>query len=216
MMDAFEIGNSDRVIVYARRGSIFTPRTWFLFRTMGHENVQLMQGSLEDWVDAGGPIDEDSTVVLSANDVDVTQPTTYKARDPVNVVDMKYMLDIVEKGEDAAIIVDPRGSSFAKKGHIPGAIHLPYSSLVDPDNQLKLKSPANLKKEFQKVGIDIHSDIPVVCSCGSGVSVCHIYLALEELGRKGQTLIYDGSWNEWSKNPDAPKVFPPVDGYEKK
>lgn len=206
-MDAFDIKNSDRVIIYGREGTTFTPRTWFLFRTMGHENVQLMQGSLEDWKTAGGPVDENPTTVLPAKDLDTSQPLTYKAQDPFDVVDMDYMLKIVQK-EGEATIVDPRGSSFAKKGYMPGAIHLPYSSLVEPDNKLKLKSSAELEKLFEAAGVDIQSEKPIVCSCGSGVSVCHVYLALQECGRKGDTVIYDGSWNEWSQNLDAPKVVP--------
>lgn len=207
----FSVALVRKVIVYARDGSIFTPRTWFLFRTMGHENVQLMQGSLEAWVEAGGPVDTEATEILKAEDLDTSKPSAYQARDPSNVVDMDYMLRIVESDGDATI-VDPRGSSFAKKGHIPGAVHLPYSSLVEPDNKLKLKNPDELKEVFASAGIDIQSEKPIVCSCGSGVSVCHVYLALEECGREGETLIYDGSWNEWSQNPAAPKVVPATTG----
>ena len=173
---------------------------------MGHENVQLMQGSLEDWKAAGGPVEEGPTTVALAKDMDVSKPAQYKPRDPVNVIAMDEMMKFVQS-EDATI-VDPRGSSFERKGFMPGAKHLPYSTLVQADNKLKLKSKDELEKLFQDAGIDIQSDQPIVCSCGSGVSVCHVYLALEECGRKGTTLIYDGSWNEWSQNPDAPKVLP--------
>ena len=166
-----------------------------------------MQGSLEDWVKAGGPVDKESTTVVSTRDVDTSNSPKYEAQDPFDVVDMDYMLRILQEDREA-IIVDPRGSSFAKKGYMPGAIHLPYSSLVEPDNKLKLKSPSELEELFASAGVDIQSKQPIVCSCGSGVSVCHIYLALEECGRKGDTFIYDGSWNEWSQNPDAPKIVP--------
>ena len=120
--------------------------------------------------------------------------------------DTLIRLGVVQSEE--ATIVDPRGSSFERKGYMPGAKHLPYSSLVEADNKLKLKSKEELEQLFEQAGIDIQSEQPIVCSCGSGVSVCHVYLALEECGRKGTTLIYDGSWNEWSQNPEAPKVVP--------
>jgi thiosulfate/3-mercaptopyruvate sulfurtransferase len=196
-----------QIIVYAREGSIFTPRTWFLFRSMGHSNVQLMQGSLEDWIEAGGTVDKESTTVPRAADLDLSKPSSYQtATDKLaDVIAMDEMLTIVSDQE--AIIIDPRGSSFAK-GYIPGSIHMPYSSLVKADNQLQFKSKEDLQALFEQAGVDVNSEKPIVCSCGSGVSVCHVYLALQECGREGVTLIYDGSWNEWSQNPNAPKTIP--------
>lgn len=119
---------------------------------------------------------------------------------------MYKMLIVVE--EENAIIVDPRGSSFAKSGHIPGAKHIPYSSLVEKDNALKLKSKEELLDIFEAAGVDVNSDKDIVCSCGHGVSVCHVVLALEQCGRTNKTFIYDGSWQEWSSDPNSPKVLP--------
>lgn len=65
-MDAFRITNNDHVMVYGKDGALFTPRTWFLFKHFGHENVSLMQGSLEEWMEAGGPIDTSPTTVPTA------------------------------------------------------------------------------------------------------------------------------------------------------
>jgi len=46
MMDSFGITNDDHVVVYGKKGCVFTPRTFFLFRSMGHDpaRVHLMQG----------------------------------------------------------------------------------------------------------------------------------------------------------------------------
>lgn len=175
---------------------------------MGHQKVLLMQASLEEWMEAGGPVDTTPTTVIRAQDLDTTEPTRYQATGPTDVCTMNDMLKFLEEEDgEKSIILDPRGSSFAK-GYIPGARNIPYSSLVTPENQLKLKPIDELKAIFEDAGVDINTDKRIVCTCGSGVSVCHLYLALQECGRTGETLIYDGSWNEWSKNPTAPKVIP--------
>jgi thiosulfate/3-mercaptopyruvate sulfurtransferase len=211
-MDDFGIANSDHVVVYGRKGSVFTPRTWFVFRSMGHERVSLLQGSLEDWQAAGGAVDEGRTTVSRAADILAKggEPV-YQASDPSNVVTMQDVLDALQQQD--AVILDPRGSSFQTSGHIPGAIHIPYTSLVQEDNALKLKSREDLLLTFADVGVDINTDKTIIASCGSGVSVCHILLALEECGRdpaSQPTFMYDGSWAEWGTDPSTPKILPKI------
>ena len=46
---------------------------------------------------------------------------------------------------------------------------------------------------------------PPLLTCGTGVSVCTMALALEELGLP-EPFIYDGSWNEWGQDPSTPKA----------
>ena len=111
------------------------------------------------------------------------------------------------------VIIDTRGSSFAK-GHIPGAIHIPYSSLTEPGNSLRLKPRAELEAILNdRVGLETvercrsegQDRRPILLTCGSAVSVCHMALVLLEFGFP-EPLIYDGSWNEWGSDPDTPKA----------
>jgi thiosulfate/3-mercaptopyruvate sulfurtransferase len=43
----------------------------------------------------------------------------------------------------------------------------------------------------------------VIHSCGSGVTACHNLLAMEHAGVAGSVL-YPGSWSEWSSDPGRP------------
>ena len=65
----------------------------------------------------------------------------------------------------------------------------------------KLKSPEVLRAEFARLLGD-RKPTEVVASCGSGVSACHLLLAMELAGLSGAAL-YGGSWSEWSAQPDA-------------
>jgi len=208
-MDEMKIFNEDNVIIYGKAGSYFTPRTWFLFRSMGHhpDRVHLMRGSFEHFQEAGGEIETGGKKIPLAKDILKRQNPTYVANAPKHVIDMEQMMKALN--EDA-LIIDPRGSSFEKSGHMPGALHMPYADFVEEHDSLKLKSKEELQSLFQNAGIDVNTDRTIVTTCGSGVSVCHVLLALEECGRSSEkpTLMYDGSWTEWSKDAETPKVIP--------
>jgi thiosulfate/3-mercaptopyruvate sulfurtransferase len=183
-----------------------------------------MQGSLEEWIERGGPTDESmqDQVVLHSTECRDAESTTrrYPVRSASftnidSVIDYEEMLNIIRfSGSAKRIILDSRGSSFVKQGHMPGAIHIPYKSLSDERSTVRLKKKADLMETFRMAGVDpLDSSTTIVCTCGSGVSACSLYLALFECGRREdgrepspKTRVYDGSWQEWSLYSEAPKV----------
>ena len=88
-------------------------------------------------------------------------------------------------------------------GHIPGAINRYYGLDLNPDGTFK--SADVLKAEYQSLLNGISPENAIVY-CGSGVTSCHLLVAMEVAGIKGARL-YAGSWSEWCKDPARPK-FP--------
>eukprot|EP00521_Asterionellopsis_glacialis_P000793 CAMPEP_0195248748 /NCGR_PEP_ID=MMETSP0706-20130129/1716_1 /TAXON_ID=33640 /ORGANISM="Asterionellopsis glacialis, Strain CCMP134" /LENGTH=299 /DNA_ID=CAMNT_0040300441 /DNA_START=77 /DNA_END=973 /DNA_ORIENTATION=+ len=209
-MDALSITNNDHLIVYGSQGCLFPHRTWYQLRAMGHpaELVHFMQGSIEDWKAAGGPIDETPTTLFRVDELDLEKEPKYVATDAQNVVDIEAVKQIV-KSQDGDIMVDVRAADRFKGlveeprpnmrlGHMPGALNIPFTDLLDPDNISKFKSKEDMRKIISDAGLDINTSKRVVCSCGSGASACALALALDVCGRDPRgTFIYDGSWSEW-------------------
>ena len=106
------------------------------------------------------------------------------------------------------LVVDARGAPRfrgeeseprpgVRAGHMPGAVNLPYASLIDNGHLLPLTALQ------PKVDAVLDGEVGPIFSCGSGVTACHNLLALEIAGIKGARL-YPGSWSEWCADPHRP------------
>jgi len=62
-----------------------------------------------------------------------------------------------------------------------------------------MKSPEELKHEFEKQEVRLDNDITVYC--GSGVTASVDILALTLLGKFDDCKLYDGSWSEYGNVP---------------
>ena len=86
-----------------------------------------------------------------------------------------------------------------RDSHIPKSINLPFSDLLDPESG-RFKSVEAVRALFSDVGVN---HLPVVVSCGSGVTACVLALGLEVAGLP-EPKLYDGSWSEWGSRDDLP------------
>ena len=86
----------------------------------------------------------------------------------------------------------PRG------GHILNAIHIHWPDFFNQDGTLKSKP--DLTGLIQKAGIQPHQEIIVYCT--GGVRSAMAYFVFSYLGFKVRN--YDGSWWDWSQDPNLP------------
>lgn len=235
------------VIIYGRdKDSVFLPRVWFTFQAMGHAGkVSIMAGSLLDWIAVGGQTDTEPVKVMRAKDLaplgdngdgkkSSASNSSYQIAKPAtNVVNLQDMKEAVRQQSNGkadnnnsnTILLDARGSSYAK-GYMPGAINIPYASLMaEPANekdaeslpaisrQPRFKSREELLAIFkQKCSVEDVAELNdkrIICTCGTGVSACSLFLALKECGRTNmdETFVYDGSWEEWKSFAELPKII---------
>jgi thiosulfate/3-mercaptopyruvate sulfurtransferase len=217
-MDAHGITNNHHLIVYGSKDCMFVHRAWMELLCMGHarDRVHLMQGSLYDWEQQGGPLDTSKQTVLSASELDLSKATTYVATDPQSTVNLNDMKQIVSAQSDIVVDVRSKERFLAqvdeprpnlRLGHMPGALNLPFLELLNPDNVNQYKPENELRDIFAKAGLNIDSDKRIVASCGSGATACTLAGALFVCGRDpSKTFIYDGSWMDWASEDDTPIV----------
>ena len=47
------INKSSKIVVYDNLGIYSSPRVWWMFKTMGHDNIAVLNGGLPDWINQG-------------------------------------------------------------------------------------------------------------------------------------------------------------------
>ena len=94
---------------------------------------------------------------------------------------------------------EPEPRAGMRSGHMPGAISLPFTEFLDPNNKT-YKSSEDIKAIIKELNIDL--DAPITTTCGSGVTACALSLGLFLIG-KTDVAVYDGSWSEWGALADT-------------
>lgn len=98
-------------------------------------------------------------------------------------VSTEEMARIVEEG--LTVVIDARGPSEYEKGHLPGAINIPYEKLPEMLEKLQTEAPIG---------------VPVVCYCRGPLCDLSDNLA-NELRFMGyeDVQVYRGGWEHWTE-----------------
>ena len=192
-----------QVVVYDHAGGSFADRMWWMLRASGHDRVAILDGGFPKWLAENQPL---------AAGIDKSKPLAGELPvipfDPQKLISSEDVNQLI--GKPGYLLVDARAlvrfSGAIEPidpvaGHIPGAINRYYGLDINPDGTFK--SAEILRAEFQSLLNEIAPE-NVVVYCGSGVTSCHLLVAMEVAGLKGARL-YAGSWSEWCRDPARPK-----------
>lgn len=192
------IGSDDRIVVYDTAGLFSAARVWWMLKTMGAKQVQVLDGGLPRWLAQGRPVQTGGSKAVT---------TSFEAADSGEAI--ASLDDVRDALAQGVQVVDARGAPRfsgqaaeprpgVRSGHMPGALNLPYGRLLNENGTMK--RGAALAQAFVEAGVDI--DRPIVTTCGSGVTAAILTLGLAELDRPSK--LYDGSWSEWGARSDTP------------
>jgi thiosulfate/3-mercaptopyruvate sulfurtransferase len=187
------IRNGDPVVAYDATGGLAAARAWWLLRWGGMTDVRLLDGGLDAWVAAGGPL-ESGDVVPAPGDV-----TLHGGGMPVLSIDEAAALPASggllldaragERYRGEVEPVDPRA------GHVPGAVSAPTTENLTADGTFRAAD--ELAARFTELGAA--PGVAVGVYCGSGVTAAHEVAALAAAGI--EAALWPGSWSQWSADP---------------
>ena len=175
------ISREDSIVIYGECmpcGGGPAPATfvYWIMKSLGHENVRVLDGTVEEWAASGLPTTNESTI---------KPPKNYT---PTFTPDLIATSDYVESGE--ATIVDARPFQEFNISTIPGAINIPYDSVI---NNRSIKNETALKRVFA----DLNKDRPVVVFTDTGIKASVEWFTLKMLGYDAK--LY--SWQDWVGKP---------------
>ncbi|MGE8211319.1 MAG: sulfurtransferase [Stenotrophomonas rhizophila] len=194
------IAPDTQVVVYdAADGSMAAARLWWLLRLIGHARVAVLDGGVAAWQAAGLALTTDQPVVEPLP----PYPGRFDRARIATVDEVAarlkhapgWLLD-ARAGERFRGDVEPLDPVA---GHVPGAVNRPFALNVADG---RLRPAPDLRAALQPL-IGTHAPEQVVLMCGSGVTACHLLLAMEVAGLHGAK-VYADSWSGWVSDPTRP------------
>lgn len=199
---------NDPVVVYTGKGAFKgwgdgleqTMAAYSLAR-FGHNNVHILNGGIDKWK-------------LENRKLTKVFPKIKETDFKVDIR-RKYWVDYEEfkdmKDREDVILLDARPPNvyegqgpWIKPGHIPGAVNLPWSSLMTDYNKTLLKPDEEIQSILNKLKITKVKTI--ICSCGTGREATNEFLFFKWYLSYPNVKIYEGSFTEWTSYPENPTV----------
>jgi len=188
------ISDKDYIVVYDEGSQKYSSRVYWVLKYLGAPEVKLLHKDNNAWRKARLPLTSKPAK---------KEPKTFN----VNLnKDILATIDFVEANlnNDNVVIIDARSKlEYAgipdkkknkySKGHIPGAINIPFKQVLREDKSFKSK------EELQKLA-DEHGFTPdktYVVYCKTGVKAAVVFVALKNILEYPDVKLYDGAYLEW-------------------
>jgi thiosulfate/3-mercaptopyruvate sulfurtransferase len=193
-LGAAGISETMEIVVYDEGSSKYSGRLYWTLAYMGAKDVKILDGELTAWKEGRKPITGTSTKAPPAIFTANVQPQ-YLA-----------LIDEVKKANNNPnyVIIDARtpeeyggtDETSLRKGHIPGAININYTEMLDSNG--KIRNKEELKSLFLANGVS--SDKTIIIYCASSVRAAIEFFVLESILEYPNVKVYDGAFNEWQSD----------------
>ena len=193
------ISANSRVIVYDNQGNRFAARVFYVLEFFGHRNVQVLNGGFPKWQSEGRLTTINVPTVPSGDFVAAARGEVIATSEWV----AKHMTDAKVKVVDARSAEEFSGEKVMgpRGGHVPGAVNVEWTRLLDSGDVKTILGSADLEKLL--AAAEVKPEQEIVTYCQSGMRASLTYLALRLMGYP-RVRIYDGSWSEWGANSNLP------------
>jgi thiosulfate/3-mercaptopyruvate sulfurtransferase len=205
LLGSHGITEDSTVVLYGDNSNWFAAYTYWQFKYYGHENVKLLDGGRDYWLENDYPT-TDEVPEFSEREYDARGPFDgiRAYRDDVETaIDRGIpLVDVRSPEEFSGEILAPPGlqETAQRGGHIPGAQNVSWAATVNDDGTFKTRE--ELEELYESEGITNDQEVVAYCRIGERSSIA--WFALSELLGFDDVTNYDGSWTEWGNLVGAP------------
>jgi len=192
------IGEDFHIVLYSRNGTQWSARIWWMLRSVGVDNVSILDGGFNEWVRLGLPTSDKILTFPKSdfnfkprNEIFIDKEPVIKALEDKNTKILNSLTEDIHKGQN------PR---YGRPGRIPNSLNIPFHKLLDPETG-KFLGAEELLEIFQKNKISYENQI--INYCGGGIAASLEAFVLYQLGYKNLK-IYDNSLSEWAIDENLP------------
>ena len=198
---ALGITNEYKIIFYDNSNLHTSCRALWMFKIFGHNPNQLyiLDGGYKAWEKYSGKIETDESHSLAK-----TYTLHFENRYLRTLQQMKANLhepkeQVIDLRHPVRYAGGPEVRQDLRLGHIPGSFSFPFFTMFD--DQGCFKPLERIRKQLMGIGIEL--SIPIITTCGSGITSAILNFVLD-LMHYHENSLYDGSWAEWG----ASELYP--------
>ncbi len=201
LMSSRGIAPDSTVVFYGDNFNWWAAYALWVFTLFGHEDVRLLDGGRQKWIEEGRPMTTDKPDRPST---EYPVPT----RDDSQI--RAFLTDALAHSEARKPLVDVRSpeeyrgerthmpeypnEGALRGGHIPGAANVPWKRAANEDGTFKSRS------ELEAIYLEeqgLSPDDDVIAYCRIGERSSHTWFVLTHLLGFEKVRNYDGSWTEY-------------------
>lgn len=206
VMDRLGVSRTDTIVLYGDKSNWWASYALWVFKLFGHEDVRLLDGGRDKWINEGRLLTKEVTAVTPADYpiVERDDASLRAFREDVFAHFGKPLIDVRSPEEYAGDRLTAPGyadEGATRAGHIPTAASVPWSRACNDDQSFKDR--AGLETVYlDGAGLQGASDVIAYCRIGERSS--HTWFVLKYLLGIETVRNYDGSWSEWGSLVRAP------------
>ena len=195
------LGVDDRctVVLYSTTHYMWATRVWWMLKEIGFTLAYVLDGGFEKWKGENRPVAQQSELYPPGRLTTSGAARLFADKSQVAAAIADPRCVLVNALPPAQYRGDPGQPHHGRPGHIKSSVNVPALSLLGPAGTLR--HPTEIESLLRGSGVT--RDMKVICYCGGGVSATCVALALTLCGYE-QVAVYDGSLNEWARDPALP------------
>lgn len=194
------IANNMVTILYSEKSNANTTFFAWSLEYLGYKKFAILNGGWEKWVLDQLPVSQEFSSFPSRkffgkvfNEILAEKRYILKRFHEKNLIIIDVRTPKEYSGEEGDEI---------RKGHIPGAINIPWETTLEGNEVKVWKKKEDLERYFFKFGVT--KDKEVIIYCRTGKDASHLYFTLKHILHFPNVRLYRGSWIEWSADISLP------------